>query len=161
MKTVLFIDTPVLVNILSIPHMNQDDDKVHEQLKKCVYEDKAILILPLATIIETGNHIAHISDGRIRRGMAQKMATYLEMTVNGAAPWVYNDNEIEADDLLKIAQNFPRYAMQMEMGIGDLSIISACNKYKKRVGKGTDVRIWSLDKHLSAYENIDWSVSED
>ena len=37
MKTVLFIDTSVLVNILSIPHMNQDDDKVHEQLKKALH----------------------------------------------------------------------------------------------------------------------------
>lgn len=31
-----------------------------------------MLIMPASTIIETGNHIAHISDGTIRRKIALK-----------------------------------------------------------------------------------------
>lgn len=45
------------------------------------------LILPIASIIETGNHIAHISDGSIRRAIARSFAQYLRDTADDTAPW--------------------------------------------------------------------------
>ena len=93
MREVYFMDTSILVNILQIPGMSQCQGRVMEDLKDYISR-KAVLILPLATIIETGNHIAHISNGDIRLKCAKKMATFLQKTVAGEAPWTYNKNEL-------------------------------------------------------------------
>ncbi|MCT4605348.1 MAG: hypothetical protein N4A64_04455 [Marinisporobacter sp.] len=146
-----FIDTSVLVNILDIPNMNSDKERVLEEYRSLKESEKDTLLLPLATIIETGNHIAHIPNGSVRRTKGKAMAEMLKDMANGNAPWDYYEGEITRDDLLYFSKEFPDMAMQ-ETGIGDLSIISAYNKYKESVPAIGRIRIWSLDTHLSVYE---------
>lgn len=62
MRDVYFIDTSVLLNILSVPNRNQCESQIKNELMEYVRRN-VVLILPLATIIETGNHIAHIDNG--------------------------------------------------------------------------------------------------
>ena len=63
---VRFMDTSIVMNLLEIPGMCQDAEKVKKEFNQAV-EAKETLILPVSTIIESGNHIAHIADGHIRR----------------------------------------------------------------------------------------------
>ncbi|NBE96139.1 hypothetical protein FE391_19875 [Nonomuraea sp. KC401] len=44
-------------------------------------------------MIETGNHIAQLSDGRLRRLYAGKLAELLESVIDGKAPWVLHTVE--------------------------------------------------------------------
>lgn len=69
---VRFIDTSVMANMLKIPGKCNAAESVQEEFKQ-VIEAKEVLILPIATIIETGNHIAHIDSGNIRRTIAQNL----------------------------------------------------------------------------------------
>jgi hypothetical protein len=73
---VRIIDTTVLANILDIPNMNQNHGEAIKEFEKLIESEKDTLILPLATIIETGNHISHISNGNIRREKAGLFAKY-------------------------------------------------------------------------------------
>ncbi|MGM9572615.1 MAG: hypothetical protein ACI3ZR_10405 [bacterium] len=156
---VIFIDTSIMANILDIPFMNEERSKVMEKLQDMINNsNKYTLILPLATIIETGNHIAHIKDGTIRREKAYKMAELLQKTANNEAPWEWYGRELEDKDLMDIAQKFPNTAMTMKMGIGDLSIIKAYEKYKKNTNSYIKVMIWSLDKHLSENYSIFYNI---
>lgn len=66
---VRFIDTSVMMNLLEVPEMCSDAEKIKEEWIE-VLKAEDVLILPIATIIETGNHIAHISNGNIRRKIA-------------------------------------------------------------------------------------------
>ncbi|WP_425058634.1 hypothetical protein SCACP_32910 [Sporomusa carbonis] len=147
---VRFIDTSILVNILDIPNMNDKHSQVIEEFQAVIKDKSQVLILPLATIIETGNHIAHISNGEIRRQKAKRMAAFLENTASGKAPWKYYGKELETDDLLWLAKEFPDNAMR-QTGIGDLSIIRAYEKYKEEVPAIETIMIWSVDSHLSSY----------
>jgi hypothetical protein len=147
------IDTSVLVNILDIPNMNENHKKAIEEFKLLIQSEKDTLILPLATIIETGNHIAHISNGDIRRKKAELMAKYLEKTAKGEAPWEYYCKELDKEDLLKLSQDFPDSAMR-ETGIGDMSIIRAYEKYKLEVPAIGTIMIWSFDNHLQGYKEV-------
>ncbi|MCT4594360.1 MAG: hypothetical protein N4A57_08855 [Anaeromicrobium sp.] len=146
-----FIDTSVLVNILDIPNRNSHREVVLKEYEGLKNSQTDTLLLPLATIIETGNHIAHIRDGNIRRSKGKAMAQMLKDMANGVAPWDYYEGEITRDDLLYFSKNFPDMAMK-GTGIGDLSIVSAYNKYKESVPAIGFIRIWSLDGHLAAYE---------
>ncbi|WP_113675284.1 hypothetical protein [Vallitalea guaymasensis] len=145
-----FIDTSVLVNILDVPYMNADREKVLDEYERLRESGIDTLILPLATIIETGNHIAHLRDGNVRREKGKHMADMLKDMAEGNAPWEYYEEEINRDDLLYFAEKFPDMAMA-ETGLGDLSIIAAYNKYKESVPAIGYIRIWSIDYHLQSY----------
>jgi hypothetical protein len=145
------IDTSVLVNILDIPGMNEHHKEATDEFKILKESENDTLILPLATIIETGNHIAHIPNGSIRRNKAELMGKYLEKTAKGEAPWEYYCRELDKEDLLKLSQDFPESAMR-ETGIGDMSIIRAYEKYKAEIPAIGTIMIWSFDSHLQGYK---------
>lgn len=81
-----FIDTSVLLNIINVPGRNQQRDEVMSELKILVTEkEKNALVLPFATIIATGNHIAHCGDGHERRKSAEKFKECIERTISNEA----------------------------------------------------------------------------
>lgn len=65
---VRFIDTSVMMNLLEVPGKCADAQIIKEEFRQII-DNKEGLILPIATIIETGNHIAHISNGNSMHGM--------------------------------------------------------------------------------------------
>lgn len=154
---VSFIDTSIVMNLLEIPQRCQDAKEIKKEFKKAVESDE-VLILPMPTIIESGNHISHIADGNIRREKAIKFQTFLRKTALQEAPWKLYGVEFTSDDLLALAEEFPDYAQKMEMGIGDMSIIRFYEKYKNDIPAIGKIRIWSTDKHLKSYQE-DLTVS--
>ena len=143
-----FIDTSVFLNIINVPGRNQQREEVMKELKGLLEQkDINTLILPFATIIETGNHIAHCGDGNQRRRAAGKFSECIEKTINNKAPWQYYGDQLTPEDLKEICKEFPEFAMQGE-GFGDLSIIRAYKKYKAETPAIHKIRIWSVDWHL-------------
>lgn len=148
---VRFMDTSIVMNLLEIPNMCSDAAKVKEEFHSAVNE-KETLILPISTIIESGNHIAHIADGTIRRKKALKFQEFLKKTAKEEAPWTLYGVELTKEDLLILAEQFPDKALQMRMGIGDMSIIRFYEKYKEITPAIGRIMIWSTDRHLSDYK---------
>jgi len=147
---VRFIDTSIVMNLLEIPNMCAEAAVVKDEFKTAVAA-KETMILPMSTIIESGNHIAHITDGTVRREKAIQFQTFLEKTARDVAPWKLYGLEMRKEDLLALAEDFPEYALKMEMGIGDMSIIRFYERYKKEVPAIGRIMIWSKDKHLMGY----------
>ncbi|MER5419193.1 hypothetical protein [Streptosporangium roseum] len=90
-RKVEFVDTSVLCNLLNVPGRNQDYEAVARELKE--KRQECDLILPITAVIETGNHIAQLSDGRVRRDRADKLHTLLGLVITGRAPWVLHTVE--------------------------------------------------------------------
>ncbi len=147
---VYFIDTSVFLNIVDVPGRNEQKGEVAKRLKEIVGDKNNTLILPYATIIETGNFIAHCNNGTERRNAALRFKDYIIKMINDEAPWSYYGEQFGMDDLEKMCESFPEYAMN-EVGIGDLSIIQAYEKDKSNATAVNRISIWSLDEHLSAY----------
>lgn len=87
---VYFIDTSVLDNLLEIPKKSQDREQVKNDFSKRQSENSRF-ILPITAVIETGNHIAQLSDGQVRRAIAEKFSQMLELTAQRQAPWILHD----------------------------------------------------------------------
>lgn len=153
---VRFIDTSIMTNVLRIPGRCNDAERLQRELEQ-VIEAKEVLILPIATIIETGNHIAHIEDGNIRRAIAEKFGEYLRKTAEGEAPWKLYGIEMDKEGLLYLADHIEEYAVR-EIGIGDMSIVYAYEQYKNKTPAIGRIMIWSMDKHLQAYSEENVSV---
>jgi len=147
LRQVHFVDTSILCCLLKIPHRDDKYMEVEEELLG-IFSRGETLILPIASIIETGNHIADISDGNTRREVARNFANYLS---DNKAPWSLVSLEWTPDDLRKFADIFPDQAMR-QIGFGDMSIIDAYEDYIRRA-PGVSVRIWSIDEHLMAYRH--------
>jgi hypothetical protein len=69
MSSICLIDTSVFLNFLNVPNCNQHRVLVLEDYK--IYaQSGCTFLLPMATILETGNHIAQNGDGTVRRKIA-------------------------------------------------------------------------------------------
>lgn len=150
-SNVRFMDTSIVMNLLEIPNMCADAEKIKAEFDNVVKENET-LILPMSTIIESGNHIAHIADGTIRRKKAMKFQEFLRKTAREEVPWILYGVELFEEDLLILADEFPEKALQMKMGIGDMSIIRFYEKYKEVTPAVGRIMIWSTDIHLSGYK---------
>ena len=62
MGSVHLVDTSVLVELLDIPGRNNRHEEAKQEYKE-LEKNGDSFVLPMAAILETGNHIAHISDG--------------------------------------------------------------------------------------------------
>lgn len=143
-----FIDTSVFCNILDVPGKNQQKEDVMRELRELIKDkDGNALILPFATIVETGNHIAHCPDGNIRRKVAIRFIEVIKKTVNDDAPWQFYSDQFSEEDLLEMCRHFPDAAMS-GMAFGDVSIVQAYNRYKQETPAIHTIRIWSIDTHL-------------
>lgn len=154
MRTVRFIDTSILVNLLDVDGHNESADAVRAEFRKLA-DSTDEMMLPWAAIIETGNHIAQIKNGDRRRVCAQRFSAMVQDTIAERTPWGYNENKASKAALQDMAECFPSYSVQHKMGWGDLSILSECVAYRERVKKTAHVTIWSLDRHLNNVENFD------
>lgn len=149
-----FLDTSVFCNILNVSKMADEREKTMAELNRINNNStKERIVLPFATIIETGNHIAHIKDGRLRYETARKFCEAIEKTIAGEAPWTYYGSQLTEKDLEVICSNFPE-ASKISMGVGDLSIIRAYEKYKDETPCVDEIRIWSYDHHLMQYHEV-------
>jgi len=86
---VVFVDTSVLCCLLNVPWKNQDRDAVvaeYQQRRKSGDE----FVLPVSTVIETGNHIEQIgkSLGDARRVCAEALCGFLRAVVAGAEQFI-------------------------------------------------------------------------
>jgi len=148
MPSVVLIDTSIFLNVLDVPGFNQAAREVHQDLRT-LFENNDSMLLPIAAIVEAGNHIAQLSNGRERRRYADSFVKQVQLALNGEAPWTPTrvpDLELLATWLTE----FPDHAMR-EVSLGDLTIIkeweSACERHPRM-----RVRIWSLDEHLRGYD---------
>lgn len=142
-----FIDTSIFLNVINVPGRSQHHVEVMDELKALIKTKDSALVLPFATIIETGNHIAHCGDGQQKRKAAEKFRECIDKTIHNKAPWQYYGNQMTKEDLQAICDKFPDCAMRGQ-GFGDLSIVRAYEKYKSETPAIHKIRIWSLDAHL-------------
>lgn len=158
MSAVCLIDTSVFLNLLNVPNRNQDMQQVAADFVE--YADSGCtFILPMATILETGNHIAQNGDGRLRRLTAQRFCAAVKGAFTGEAP--YQPSEFpNTGEILGWLDEFPGKAGQNKSSaragegtsFGDLSIIK---EYEKCVARFpmSEVFIWSLDSDLTAFHH--------
>jgi hypothetical protein len=147
--TLYIIDTCIFTNILDLPGLNQDAQSIKELLVKYMKQGCSFT-LPMATILETGNHIAQLADGNIRRKKAEEFTKFVSLCFNNTNPWELSDfpRSIEVSTWL---DGFPDRAQQ-KLSFGDLSIVELFNLSRLQSPQ-KPVKIWTLDRQLNAYNN--------
>jgi hypothetical protein len=161
MSKVLIIDTSILCVYLGVPGKETcgyDNDKWDQKrvIERFQVEEKqgTKFILPLATIIETGNHIAQANSRRYE--IAQTFADILVKVADGIIPWQVFTTEVEElwtpEQLKQLATEWPSLASR-KISIGDATIKTVAEYYAK-TSSTLQVEIFTGDGGLKAYEPV-------
>lgn len=146
MSAICLIDTSVFMEILNVPGKASASKETIDNLRGKIVNGET-LFLPMATILESGNHIAQVQNGSQRRRSAEKFVDYVQQALTGSSPFKPL-NFITPEQMQLWLKDFPESAMRGQ-GLGDLSIIhdfhTQCSK-----NRCLKVYIWSLDEHLSS-----------
>ncbi|MEG4500197.1 hypothetical protein QUB05_24155 [Microcoleus sp. F10-C6] len=158
MSSICLIDTSIFLEILNVPNYNQHRESVLEDFKTYSLAGCTFL-LPMATILETGNHIAQNGDGTMRRKTAIRFVKEVKAAFTGVAPWRPTTFPSTAE-ILEWIDQFPDEAgknkapnKQEGTSFGDLSIIQEFHK-SCNIFSMSEVFIWSLDKDLENYHQM-------
>ena len=148
MSAICIIDTSVFCNILNVPRRNQHHQESVDALSEMIRKGYTLL-LPLATIYETGNHIAHNGDGTLRRRAADVFVQQVQAAFSGEAPWTPTP-VAATEEFTRWLGEFPDRAAA-GVGLGDLSIIKTWER-QCELHRARRVFIWSYDRDLRGYD---------
>lgn len=112
-------------------------------------EGDETLLLPMSAIIETGNHIGHLRDGRRRRESSEIFVQLVQQAIRGKSPFTATPF-FESEALLAWLDEFPDWANRGS-GLADLTIKKEFDR-QCLLNPMRHVYIWSLDQHLSSYD---------
>jgi len=126
----------------------QHDDVVNKIKEET--DNGSRIVLPLAVVIECGNHVAQIK-GRDRAPYVQSFAEMIENAIDGIAPWdVFSvQSTLMSPEALKELVNEWKRLGVSGLSMGDTSIKKVAEFY---ASKGFDAEIYTGDDGLKAYQ---------
>ncbi len=155
-KRVLIFDTSVLCVWLKVPGKEtcgpENNQLTYDIVNTKIEDEKkqgTTFVLPIASIIETGNHIAHSAGDRHVVGHA--FANIISATADQISPWAAftEQSELWKKENLKVLADRWKESVVSGQSLGDASIVDVANYY---ASAGFEVEIFTGDKGLKAYE---------
>ena len=131
----------------------KDDKWNKDRVDKKIEEEESAgttCVLPLATIIETGNHIAQAH--QLRYKCAGKLAQIMQKIAHETKPWAAFSVQIDLwsnEKFIALAEKWPEFA-KSELSLGDVTIVDVAKYYEKI--DSLSVEILTADKGLKTYE---------
>ena len=156
MKKVLILDTSIMCVWLQVPGKDTcgsgDHVITYETVKSKIEAEKkdgTTFVLPVASIIETGNHIAHSSGDRHTLGVS--FADMICETADNSSPWAAftEQSALWQPEMLKALAERWKNTVVSGQSIGDALIVDVADYYAKM---GFIVEIYTGDEGLKAYE---------
>jgi hypothetical protein len=157
-KRVLIWDTSVLCCWLKVSGKETagsgEERWTYERINRLLNDrEGSTFVLPVATLIETGNHIAQVKKGD-RYALAEKLAKCLQDAANESSPWAAFTEQAhlwETKHLCKLAESWPELAKQ-KLSIGDATIKDVADYYYEMGNGNWTIEILTGDNGLKAYE---------
>ena len=155
-KSVVVIDTSILCVWLKVPGLETcgpdgdrwDFDRANREVQRYITAGSA-LILPLTTIIETGNHIAQATGNRYP--LAKSLGEIMRKAADAESPWAAFSEQADGwapESLKKLSDAWPPLAVQ-KLSIGDATIKEVADYY---AAMGCHVVLLTGDQQLAAHQ---------
>lgn len=151
---VWLVDTSILCEILDVPGKASQHEAIYEEFKRRASGGDHFVI-PVTTVIETGNHISHVKQGD-RRAAADRFHTLLTAVQKKAVPFRLEAVEWDARLLQRLLDGDSTNETLVDLigsgrfGAGDISILVERDLLRSRSNL-PNVRIWTADAELQAY----------
>lgn len=147
--SVCIIDTSIVVELLGLPGFSD-----HHEMHLATFAERAMaketFLLPLPVLFETGNHVAQIPDGRLRREWADRFVTFAKQALLGETPFVPTPFPA-MQDVASWLEDFADHAMR-QVGLVDRSLIDLFERQRALLKGTRHVYIWALDQALIGFD---------
>ena len=157
-KRVLIFDTSVLCVWLKVPGKETcgpDNHRLtYDNVSEQIEDEKDLgttFVLPIASIIETGNHIAHSTGDRHLVGDA--FAKIISDAADQVSPWAaftWQHDLWRKENLKALAEQWKENVISGQ-SLGDATIVDVARYYAEA---GFEVEIFTGDEGLKAYEPV-------
>lgn len=145
------MDTSIYLALLGVPnHSSPEWTKELNTELIDLYKNGDTIIIPLGTVVETGNIISRAVNGR-RYQIIKRFLTNINMAINENAP--YKIGELGNKDQLREWLTLYEEMASPELQFGDILCIQEFNKLVD-IFPNKAIDIWSDDSHLQSYKNI-------
>jgi len=159
MKKIIIIDTSILCVWLQVPGKDTcgsgksliNYEKVRVIIETAI-SNGATLVLPLATIIETGNHISQAKGDKFQ--ISNAFCEQIKSSIDEKSPWAafsHQSDLWQGDNFKKVLHKWQE-RMNTNHSLGDASIVEVAKYYSEF--PNTIVEIYTGDEGLKAYQPI-------
>jgi hypothetical protein len=153
-RKILILDSSILCVLLDIPGKNDCTGSIKWTHKLEATEiaqrekDGWYFVLPIACVIEAGNHITHCNGDRFQ--LATQLVKMINSSLSRTTPWIsFSESfNIWHTDNVQWLENWPKDAAA-QLSIADRTISLIADNYSL---KGDEVEIFTCDEQLKSYE---------
>lgn len=161
-RKVAILDTCLACVWLEVPRkevVGADNDQWDTERVQCEITERTRegyeIVLPIAVMIEMGNHIAQIKqDNRVE--YIERFRSMMSAALEGTSPWILfnNQNELwKRDHLIPLIDTWETLNERGEKhSLADVSLLDIATYYRNA---GYEVTILTADRLLKAYEQVD------
>ena len=155
MAKILIIDTSIMCVWLKVPGMEttgKNNEYTYDIVAQHIEEERAKgtkLLLPIATIIETGNHIAHANGNKEQS--IKELSSMIISSAKGEMPWIAIDMQHSlwnVDNLSVLVEEWKKTVLTENQSIGDAAIVQIAQQFAPTC----EVEIFTGDGGLKNYE---------
>ena len=154
-RRVIIVDTSMLVTWLEVPGFETaGSDKIDktgiDRRLENYRANGANLLLTIACMIETGNHIAQIKAEGVRKEVVNKFADFVKKAVEGRDGWLiyYSEHEMWSKErLLGLTEDWRTKGIY-KLSLGDASILTVAAELK--ASNAFEVEVFTADAQLLA-----------
>jgi hypothetical protein len=150
------LDTSIILPLLGVPSKDQHRSAVEQGIDSRSAHGIQLL-LPVATILESGARVGETGDGSARRSCAMRFRKLIQSTLDREAPWSFQalhwDDEligrlVAADNgQEELVECFASRYLQM----GDLVIVQEFRRLRANLSsRYADIDVWTFDTNLRA-----------
>ncbi|MBR4647496.1 MAG: hypothetical protein IKO75_10330 [Bacteroidales bacterium] len=155
MTKILIIDTSIMCVWLKVPGKEttgKNNEYTYDIVARHIEEERGRgtkLVLPIATIIETGNHIAHANGNK--EHSIEELSSMIISSAKGENPWIAIDMQHslwDVDNLSALMEEWKKTVISEKQSIGDAAIVQIA----KQFAPTCEVEIFTGDGGLKNYE---------
>jgi hypothetical protein len=153
MTTFTFVDTSVLCELLEVPGKSSPAHaRALKEEADRRYQEGERFVIPITTVIETGNHIAQADGNRFE--VAARLVRLLELAVAEQSPWRVLRTSLGPEFLTSLCagdstgQSLPALAAA-KVGAGDVALLVERDQLRA-ASAAASVLVWTLDAGLAA-----------
>lgn len=148
-RAVCIVDTSVLLELLDVPDKAEASEAFAGEFASRT-EAGEIMLLPLTAILEAGNVVGQVGNGRVRRELAQKLHDVVARALRPESPFTLTPLPTQTE-LASDLDGFVDWCKQRS-GLGDLLIKKTWERQCALHPKQRRVYVWSKDAHLQGYD---------
>ncbi|MDO7884263.1 hypothetical protein [Hymenobacter cheonanensis] len=149
MQEIHIIDTSIFCDLVNVPDKCTDSEATFQQFEALLNQQNTTLLLPAATVYETGNYIAQVAPGIGQNNASQRFNAFINGAFRESPPWILSplpDSQI-------IIERLEQAPSPLISGLG-MRALANIELYKGRCALhlSARVRIWSHDPSMAQYD---------